>query len=500
MTNEIVLEMKGISKRFSGVHALKCVDFQLRKGEVHALLGENGAGKSTMIKILGGIYQADEGEIYLGGEYVKINGVRDAQEKQISIIHQEIVLVPHISVAENIFLGRELGALGMKNSGEMNQRAQEMVAQLGLDIDVRDEVYKFTIAQQQMVEIVKAVSFDARIIVMDEPTSSLTEHEVAKLFAIIKKLKERQISIIYISHKLNELSEITDRITILRDGNYIDTLVTAKTNQDEWISLMVGRTLDEYYTHTQHSTNGRALEVKNLTRKGVFENISFHVDKGEVVGFAGLVGAGRSEVMRAVFGINSVDSGTVELDSKTVEIKNVRQAMHLGLAFLPEDRKKEGLILKQSVGFNLTLTVLSKFISGIVFKSGKRHEIIERYLSMLSIKIPSETTLAMSLSGGNQQKVMLTKWLATNPKVLILDEPTRGIDVGAKAEIYKIIDALAAEGIAIIIISSELPEVINMSDRVYVMEQGRMGGQLMRAECTQEKIMYYATGGAANEQ
>ncbi|MDR1179388.1 MAG: sugar ABC transporter ATP-binding protein [Spirochaetales bacterium] len=493
MTDNLVLEMRGIKKRFTGVQALKGVDFQLKKGEVHALLGENGAGKSTMIKVLGGIYHADAGEIYLNGQQVKIQGARDAQEKKISIIHQEIVLVPHISVAENIFLGREPSKLGMKRSGEMNRRAQEMVAQLGLDIDVREEVCRFPLAQRQMVEIVKAVSFDAQIIVMDEPTSSLTEYEVAQLFSIIKKLKERKISIIYISHKLNELTEIADRVTILRDGSYIGTLATRESSQDQWISMMVNRTLDKYYTHTKHPTRGRALEVKDLTRHGVFENISFHVDKGEVVGFAGLVGAGRSEVMRSVFGVDPYDSGVIELEGKPVTIAGVWHAMSMGLAMLPEDRKKEGLMLKHSVGFNLTLTVLGDFLRGISLNTAKRQAIIDEYVKALSIKTPSAETLAINLSGGNQQKVALAKWLATKPKALILDEPTRGIDVGAKAEIYSIIDTLASEGIAVVIVSSELPEVINMSDRIYVMEQGKMGGELFQKEYTQEKIMYYAT-------
>ena len=500
MAENILLEMRGISKRFSGVQALKEVNLILRKGEIHALLGENGAGKSTLIKILGGIYQADEGQIFLNGAPVKIEGVKDAQDKKISVIHQEIVLVPHISVAENIFLGREPTVFGMKKSSEMNRLAQNMVAQLGLTIDVQKEVHSLTIAQQQMVEIVKAVSFDAQIIVMDEPTSSLTEHEVAQLFHIIQELKKRNISIIYISHKMDELSQITDRVTIMRDGQYVDTLNTATSTQEEWIRLMVGRSLEEYYTRTRRPTQGRAIEVKSLTKNGVFKEISFHADKGEIVGFAGLVGAGRSEVMRAIFGVDSLDSGSIALEGKPVVIRSVSQAMKMGLALLPEDRKKEGLILKNSVGFNLTLTVLDNFLSGIHLNHKKRMSIIDTYMQSLSIKAPGETTLANNLSGGNQQKIVLAKWLATKPKVLILDEPTRGIDVGAKAEIYNIIDLLAAEGIAIILISSELPEVMNMSDRIYVMEQGRITGELNHTNCTQEKIMFYATGGVDNEQ
>ncbi len=496
MDNKIVLEMKGIEKQFAGVYALKDVQFSLREGEVHALLGENGAGKSTLIKVLGGIYRADSGQIRINGNEIKIDGVKDAQEKGISIIHQEIVLVPHISVAENIFLGREpVNKIGLKDCKKMNEEAKKMVVSLGLDIDVTREVFYLTIAQQQMVEIIKAVSFNSKIIIMDEPTSSLAEREVEHLFEIIRKLKKQGVSIVYISHKLNELVAITDRITVMRDGKYIDTKVTSETTVNELIGLMVGRELTEYYTRTKHSIGDIAFEVRNLNKKGTFKNVSFHIRKGEIIGFAGLVGAGRSEIMKAVFGVDKLGSGEIYLDGKLLHLKNVKDAIDHGIALIPEDRKKEGLILKNSVAFNITLTIQDKYKKGIIENKHVRNEIINKYINAFSIKTPAIEQLTHNLSGGNQQKVVLAKWLATDPKVLILDEPTRGVDVGAKAEIYSIIDDLAEKGMAVIVISSELPEIINMCDRIYVVAQGKISGELSRDEFLQERIMYYATGG-----
>lgn len=496
MENNIVLEMKNISKRFTGVQALDKVDFKLLKGEVHALLGENGAGKSTLIKILGGIHTADEGEFYINGKKTNINSILDARDNGISIIHQEIVLVPHISIAENIFLGREpLTKYGFKDIKKMNDEATKMVSALGLDIDVREEVFYLSIAQKQMVEIIKAVSFQSKIIVMDEPTSSLTDREVEQLFKIIEKLKSQGVGIIYISHKLEELFAITDRITVLRDGKYIDTKVTKEVSKDELISLMVGRELEEYYTYTERPLKEVLFEVKNLNKKNTFENISFHVKKGEIVGFAGLVGAGRSEIMKAIFGIDELDSGEIYLEGKEIKIRNVRDAIKHGIALIPEDRKKEGLILKNTVGFNITITVQDKFKKFLKINKEKRDGIIHKFIQKLSIKTPSTHQLAHNLSGGNQQKIVLAKWMATEPKLLILDEPTRGIDVGAKADIYAIIDEMARGGMTIIIISSELTEIMNTCDRVYVVSEGRISGELSREEFSQEKIMYFATGG-----
>lgn len=494
--SRVVLEMEGIEKHFSGVYALKGVNFSLQKGECHALLGENGAGKSTLIKVLGGIYKADAGKIWIDNEEANIDGVKDAQKKGISIIHQEIVLVQDLSIAQNIFLGREpVNRFGMKDLKKMNQEATQMVQALGLDIDVTRKVRSLSIAQQQMVEIIKAVSFQAKIIVMDEPTSSLAEKEVEHLFEIIRKLKQQGVSIIYISHKLNELFTISDRITVLRDGTYVDTKVTKETNIDELISMMVGRELTEYYSRTEHSIGDVVFEVKGLNKKGIFQDVSFNIRRNEIVGFAGLVGAGRSEIMKAIFGVNKLDSGQIFIDGKEVKFKNVKDAIRHKIALIPEDRKKEGLILKNTVEFNLTLTVQDQFKKGVAVNTRKKDEIVNRYINAFSIKTPSARQIIANLSGGNQQKVVLSKWLATSPEILILDEPTRGVDVGAKAEIYSIIDDLAKKGMAVIVISSELPELINMCDRIYVASEGRITGELTRDEFSQERIMYYATGG-----
>jgi ABC-type sugar transport system ATPase subunit len=496
LKNDIVLEMQDITKQFAGVYALHDVNFSLKKGEVHALLGENGAGKSTLIKILGGIYKADAGKIIIDGQETNITGVKDAQDKGISIIHQEIVLVPHISVAENIFLGREpVNKFGFKNLRKMNQEAQKMVSKLGLDIDVTKTVLYLTIAQQQMVEIIKAVSFQSKIIIMDEPTSSLADREVDHLFEIINKLKQQGVSIVYISHKLNELFTISDSITVMRDGKYIETLVTSETNMNELIALMVGRELTEYYIRTKHPIGNVVFEVKYLNKKGKFENVSFNIRKGEIVGFAGLVGAGRSEIMKGIFGVDKFDSGTMYLDGKQIHLKNVKDAINHGIALIPEDRKKEGLILNNSVAFNITVSIQDKYKKGIIENKHVRDEIVNKYIEAFSIKTPSTSQLTNNLSGGNQQKVVLAKWLATEPRILILDEPTRGVDVGAKSEIYSIINELAKNGLSVIMVSSELPEIINMCDRVYVVAQGRITGELSEEDFSQERIMYYATGG-----
>lgn len=492
--------MKDIEKQFAGAYALRGVHFELREGEVHAILGENGAGKSTLIKVLGGIYKADKGSIYINGEEAKIDGVKDAQDKGISIIHQEIVLVPELSVAENIFLGQEPSKLLWINDRQkMNDEARSMIKALDLNIDVTQKVKYLTIAQRQMVEIIKAVSFHSKIIVMDEPTSSIDENEVEYLFEIILKLKAQGVGIIYISHKMDELIRIADRITVLRDGTYIDTRVTSETTIFELISLMVGRKLTEYYKRTEHKLGDVYFEVQNLCSDKVFHDVSFQVRKGEVVGFSGLVGAGRSEIMKAIFKVDSMDSGKVLIAGKEVRLRNVRDAIRHGIALIPEDRKKEGLVLKNTVTFNLTLAVQDKFKKGLIVHTKIRDEIVDKYIHAFSIKTPSPNQLTNNLSGGNQQKVVLGKWLATDPKILILDEPTRGVDVGAKGDIYEIIDNLANEGMAVIVISSELPELINMCDRIYVVFEGKIAGELNRDEFSQEKIMHFATGGTYEE-
>lgn len=489
-----VLEVRGVHKQFPGVYALNHVNLQLRKGEVHALLGENGAGKSTLINVLGGIHTPDQGEFFVDGQPVDLSSVQKSQELGIAIIHQELVLVPYMTVAENIFLGREpKTSVGTINKKQMNQDAQELIASVGLNLKATTPVYRLSVAQQQMVEIAKALSLNARVLIMDEPTSSLTDNEVVILFQIVNRLKKQGVGIIYVSHRMSELFEITDRITVLRDGQYIDTKVTAQTNSDELVYLMVGRELTHYYTHTQHSLGSVRLEAKNISQKGVLHHVSFSVRAGEIIGFSGLVGAGRSELMRAIMGLDPADSGSIAIDGKELGMLSNTETEKHGLVMVPENRKLQGLILKNTVSFNTTLAVLNKFMKFGYVNHKKEVNIVHTQVKNLSIKTPSIKQNVGNLSGGNQQKVLFGKWLATDPKILILDEPTRGVDVGAKADIYEIIDQLASQGIAVIMVSSELNEVINMCDRILVMAGGRITGELNRDEFSQERIMHYAT-------
>lgn len=492
MAEQYLLEMKNIHKRFPGVHALKGVSLQLKEGEVHALLGENGAGKSTLIKVLGGIYEKDEGEILIQGSPVEIKNVEQARKAGVSIIHQELVLVPYLTVAENIFLGRELRKKnGFIDHSAMLRETQKALDDFGLDLSPNALIANLNIAQQQMVEIVKAVSFNSRIIVMDEPTSSLSDKEVEALFENIRKLTARNIGIIYISHRMSELQEIADRVTVMRDGEYIDTREVSVTSNDELVSLMVGRQLDNYYTRTFNECGEVVLEVKNLCTEKIHD-VSFDLKKGEILGFAGLVGAGRSETMQAIFGLDKVLSGSVKLNGQELAGKSAEVILESGISLVPEDRKNEGIFPSMSISFNMTLKVLRDFIKGIHVDRGKEEEIVKKYFNALSVKAPGSETSIGSLSGGNQQKVIIGSWLASNPKVLILDEPTRGIDVGSKSEIYAIMNELAKSGVSIVMVSSELPEILNMSDRVIVMRSGRISGILEREEATQEKIMQCA--------
>ena len=495
---QTVLEMIGIKKSFSGIYALSGIDFSLELGEVHALLGENGAGKSTLIKVLGGIYQPDSGIIKVNGKEVKINGVPAARENGIGIIHQEIVLVPYLSVAQNLFLGREIRTkLGTLDFAEMNRRAEEMISSLGVNIKADTIVENLTIAQQQMVEIVKAVSFNGKIIVMDEPTSSLSNEEVEQLFEIIENLRKKKVSIIYISHRMEELFRISDRVTVIRDGAYVGTKKTSETSPNELVAMMVGRDLESFYARDYCDMDKAevALEVKNLSQTGVFEDISFSVHKGEILGFSGLVGAGRSEIMEAIFGATRLTSGEVILGGKPVHFKNPMQAIKAGIALVPEDRKKQGLVLGNSVAFNLTLSSLRFYMNGIAISERKRGEVIDHYSQRLRIKAASPEIEAGSLSGGNQQKVVLAKWLDANPKVLVFDNPTQGVDVGAKEEIYDIILKLAEAGVAVIVLSSEAQEIIRVCDRTVVMFHGSVQGELVGDEMNEQAIMRLATGG-----
>ncbi len=490
--SEYLLEMKGINKSFPGVKALQNVNLQLKAGEVHALLGENGAGKSTLIKVLGGIYHAEEGEIFIEGNKVVIDGVSAARAAGISIVHQELVLVPYMTVAENIFLGREMGTKMNVDHEKMRQEAQKLLDTYEMNIKADSLVEHLTIAQQQMVEIVKAISFNAKILVLDEPTSSISDKEVGFLFDTMRTLTSKGVGIIYISHKMSELQEICDRVTVMRDGQTVDTKVVKETTTDELIALMVGRSLTNYYTRDYLTPGEVVLKCEHISDGKMAQDASFELRKGEIIGFAGLVGAGRSETMKAIFGMAPHMTGDIYVKGQKVTIKSPIDALKHGIALVPESRKTEGLYLVQSVKFNSTIQVLGQFIKNLVVNGKKEEEITQKYIDMMATKTPSQEQIIGNLSGGNQQKVMIGRWLATDPDILILDEPTRGVDVGAKAEIYAIMNDLVKKGMSIIMISSEMPEIIGMSDRIYVMNEGRVKGCLDHTEVTQEKIMQLA--------
>lgn len=498
---ETVLKTTNICKSFPGVKALEDISFELHKGEVHALLGENGAGKSTLIKILAGIYRSDSGAIEVKGKIRDLRSVKDSQELGISVIHQELNLAPDMTVAENIFMGREiLFKVPMVNIKTMHKKADELLRSLNTDFSVYSKVKNLSIANQQMVEIAKALSQNSNIIIMDEPTSSLTDKEVLILYSVIRKLKSRGVAVIYVSHRLEEIFEISDRITVLRDGKLIDVLETPKTSRDELVTKMVGRELTDYYSKVSYSTDEILLVVQGLNRKDILSNIDLNVKKGEVVGIAGLVGAGRTELARAICGIDNVDSGEVRVENIKCNIKNPTDAIDYGIAYVPEDRKKQGLFLDNTVRFNSTILVLSKFINRLKVDVAKEKNLTKKYMEDLKIKAFSDQQKVATLSGGNQQKVVLAKWLMADPKLLILDEPTRGIDVGSKSEIYSIIYRLAAQKKGIIVISSDLPELLNVCDRIIVMHIGKITGEFDRNDFAPENIMHCATGGNNHEK
>ncbi|MCC2125572.1 sugar ABC transporter ATP-binding protein [Hominiventricola filiformis] len=492
MSEQYLLEMKGICKSFPGVKALQNVDLQLKAGEVHALLGENGAGKSTLIKVLGGIYHAEEGEIIIDGQKVNIDGVVAARHAGISIVHQELVLVPYMTVAENIFLGREPGTKMNVDRRKMVEEAQKLLDTYEMNIDANMLVERLTIAQQQMVEIVKAISFNSKILVLDEPTSSISDKEVGFLFNTMRNLTKAGVGIIYISHKMSELAEICDRVTVMRDGQTVGTKVVKETTTDDLIALMVGRELTNYYTRDYLEPGEVILKCEHISDGKMAKDASFELHKGEIIGFAGLVGAGRSETMKAIFGLAPHATGDVYVKGEKVKIKSPIDALKYGIALVPENRKEEGLYKVQSVRFNSTIEVLGSFIRHLHVDGKKEEEITQKYIDMMKTKTPSQDQIIGNLSGGNQQKVIIGRWLATEPDILILDEPTRGVDVGAKAEIYAIMNELVKQGMSIIMISSELPEIINMSDRIYVMNEGRVTGCLDHDTVTQESIMTLA--------
>lgn len=490
-----LLQMKGVTKKFPGVKALSDVQLTLNYGEVLALVGENGAGKSTLMKILTGIYKEDEGEIIFEGNRISPEDTKQAQELGISIIHQELNLMRDLTVAQNIFIGREprVGFNFFLKEKELNNKAAKLFEQLNIELDPETKIADLTVAKQQMVEIAKALSFNAKILVMDEPTAALTETEIETLFKIINQLRKNGVGIIYISHRMEELKLISDRITVLRDGKYIDTLQTKDTEMNKVISLMVGREL--YVESKQRVMNEdkvNRLEVKNLTNNHV-ENISFELKKGEILGFAGLVGAGRTEVARAVFGADPIREGKILIDGKEINIKQPSDAVKAGIGYLSEDRKQFGLMVNMNVNENIMISSLKNYITGLFIRDSESKKISEEYKNKLDIRTPSIFQRVNNLSGGNQQKVVIAKWLVRDSDILIFDEPTRGIDVGAKGEIYELLDQLAAEGKSIIMISSELPEILRMSHRIIVMCEGRITGELSGEEATQEKIMDYAT-------
>jgi ribose transport system ATP-binding protein len=494
MTQKL-LEVKGITKNFPGVRALYNVNFDLEKGECHALLGENGAGKSTFIKILSGVYSPDEGEIFIEGRKVNIQDTSVAIKLGISTIHQELNLNPLLSVAENIYLGRQpVGKWGLINYQQIYRQAEQVLESLGTQISPKEKLESLSTAQQQMVAIARAISFDAKIIIMDEPTSSLTVREVKMLFETIEKLKKHAISVIYISHRLEELPKIADRATVLRDGALVGTVKVSETDTSKLISMMIGRTMSEFFHKEEVPIGKPVLEVKNLVKKGILENISFVLRSGEILGISGLVGAGRTELARAIFGADPIDSGEILVDNKPVTLQSTSDAVKTGIGMAPEDRKLQGLVLGMSIRKNLTMANLFQMNCCGFIKMGEELKVATNLVNKFSIRTPSINREVMFLSGGNQQRVVIAKWLAINPKVLILDEPTRGIDVNAKAEIYGLMCDLVRNGVGILMISSELPEILAMSDRVLVMHEGEISGCFDRADATPEAIMCCATG------
>lgn len=495
-----ILEIQDVSKSFSGVYALKGVRLTVKKGEVHALIGENGAGKSTLMKIILGMHQPNEGSMLFKGETYAPKNPMDALQAGVSMIHQEISLADNMTVAENIWVGREPTKGGFVDYAEMNRKAKALLSELNLDISPSCKVKKLKVAQQQMVEIARAISYDSDLIIMDEPTSALTEDEVKTLFSIIRNLKKKQVTVIIIMHKLNELFEISDSVTVLRDGEYVGCYPIEEMTEKKLVSLMVGRELNEMFPKQAASIGGELLSVKHLTLKGVFEDVSFTVRKGEILGVAGLMGAGRSEIMLSLFGAVPPDSGEIFIDGKKAVIRSPRDAIRNGIAMVTEDRKLTGLSLCRSCKENMSIAHLKKISPHLFLNEKKERREIDRMIQALSIKLASVRQAVSSLSGGNQQKIVLARWLLTEPRILILDEPTRGIDVGAKAEIHRLISELTGTGMAVIMISSELPEILGMSDRILVVHNGRVSGELTREEASQERIMEFATNTATKEE
>lgn len=492
-----LLEMKGIDKSFSEVKVLQQAQFSLESGELHALMGENGAGKSTLMKILNGIYMRDGGTVKVKGVEQSLSSPSAALQLGIVMIHQELNLIPHLTVMENIFLGREFtfGPTKLIDWRKMKRESTRFLSQLGLAIDPDTIVGELSVGQQQMVEIAKALSMNTEILVLDEPTAALTDKEIDALFDVIASLKKQGVGMIYISHRMEEIFRMCDRITVMRDGRYVGTERVQETNMDHIVKMMVGREIKDRFPKADIKIGEEKLKVEGLSQKGILHDISFSVRAGEIVGLAGLMGAGRTELAKALFGVSKIDRGTISVSGKAINLRKPMDAIRAGIALVTEDRKDEGLLLPMSVSDNLSMTNLTT-VSSLGFLSGaKEKQLSDKMMKQLLIKASSGAQPVGSLSGGNQQKVVIGKWLATNPQVFILDEPTRGVDIGAKKEIYDLMNKLASEGVAILMISSELPEVLGMSDRILVMHEGKISGHFTKEEATQENIMMCATGG-----
>jgi rhamnose transport system ATP-binding protein len=494
-SSEPVVELIKVDKQFGAIQAIKDVSLSLYPGEVHALIGENGAGKSTLVKMLAGVHRPDAGLVKLAGETVELRSPAQAQALGIAVVYQELVLFPDLDVAENVFMGRHpRDQLGRVDWKRMYQDVDHLLASLDVSLSSHAPVQGLSIAEQQLVEIAKALSLDARVLVLDEPTAALSAHEVDELFTIVRQLRERGVAILFVSHRLEEIFKIADRVTILRDGSHIKTALTREMKTEEIIKHMVGRELSNLFPKSDAQIGDVVLEVRHLTQPGGFTDVNFFLRKGEILGFAGLVGAGRTEVAWALFGTDRARRGEIWLQGRKVRIRSPRHAMRYGIAYVPEDRHQHGLIMNFTIFANITLSILQQVSRLWLINPGREQRIASTYAKQLDVRSAGLEQLVNTLSGGNQQKVVLSKWLATNPTVLILDEPTRGIDIGAKAEVHRIISDLAASGLAIILISSELPEVLAMADRVLVFHEGRITANLTRSEATPERVMFAATG------
>lgn len=488
--------MSQITKSFGEVQVLKRAGIHVKEREIHALMGENGAGKSTLMKILTGVYTKDSGQIEINGEVQEFTNIKDSENKRIAFIHQELNVLNEMSIVDNMFLGKEkTNKFSLLDKKKMEKLASEKLLMLGLDVDPNTLIKEISIGKRQLVEIAKALLMDAELIIMDEPTAALTDKEIDLLFTIIKNLKESGVSFIYISHRMEEIFELCDEVTVMRDGSFIGQKSTVNTSFEEIVSMMVGYDLDDRFPKVEVEPGEVVLAVKGLTKKGKFEDIHFEVRKGEILGFSGLMGSGRTDVMHAIFGSTPFDSGTIYINQKEVKVSSPIVAKKMGIGFITEDRKNEGLVLSFSVAENTVMPSLKMFTEKSFVNKRKISGIVTEYIKKLNVRTPNQTIDVGKLSGGNQQKIVIAKWLITNPKILILDEPTRGVDIGAKKEIYEIINTLKQEGVAIIVVSSELPEVLGICDRIAVMHEKKIKKILNIKDATQEKIMEYATGG-----